>query len=1528
MVRGESRALAGPSALTETLARAGPPSGLRLGATVGRSAALRRSGGPGEETLVGEVEGGGGGGGAGGEGAEHPRIGRYAVLRKLGEGGMGAVYAAYDEELDRRVAIKLVREHLAGDTLGRARMQREAQALARVSHPNVVQVYDVGGHGDQVFIAMEHVRGVTLREWQAAIDAGSPAGRAALIDMYVQAGRGLAAAHAAGLVHRDFKPDNVLVGDDGRARVLDFGIAASRGAAPPVRARAEGPADALASTAVLDALSRELTGAGAVIGTPAYMAPEQFLAQPSDARTDQFSFCVALYAALYGEEPFGGDSFVARQVAVTSGEVAPPPPGARVPAWLRAVVVRGLALRPEDRHPSMEALLAALVADPEVARRRRLRGAGLIAAVAAVSAILVYAALVGWGAWQRRRAEADAGERLAAMEASAAEQAADGDVAEAERLFEAFVRHPAHRGTEALALAWLGRAAREAAAGRRAAAVDAYAASYAVATSREHQVAALGALVRFFDERLRWSGLIRAVATLEGRAADAFVAEDLAAARLRAATARRDLDAALQLVDAAAPSPGQASLRRLVAALAPARRTSLDSGVGFIAAAPGAGDEVAVAVAGGLHRRRADLDLSPLTEHRLGVVVAHQLAPPRAGLGAGPLYLGHDAVAGEAALLGVVGESLVELHRWTDHAPRAVLVQDLDGDGVGEVLVGTGPYTRHVVELVPPGAGEGPGGWSTRAAAPMLDARRSDVSSLIAGDLDGDGEVEVIAGLGAWRAYEIQALRRRAGAAHLETAARLKLGNVSVALRRRPGGPPQVAAWKCNESHNPTVFPPDRPQGAADGLHWVELVEGRLEVVASLPVPGGVHVSGVLPFTGDLDGDGRDEVIVEWRDEEGASTRRSTLIVTDSPGGGLTALPIAESWPLAVHDLDGDGDDEVILELSDGGGVWALGGGDGRLPALAEAAPAAPRPAPALDVDSARIWRHAEDLAAMGLEAQAAEAFAGLADGLVATRPGPAGQALLRAAALHDGLGDDARAAALYARAAALDGLAEEAGMAAVRAYRRRGDLAGARALIDEVLARGGLSATGAAALAAARARAASDDARVDLDFAAPLDPRWKIHRPLTLIRDAPSSALRVDATGDGVIAALPGRWSGGAVALEVVVDLRRAEWGEFLAIELGREGGGPAVGVGAGAFGGTGDQFYALRCQVGDLRLERFVPFDLARPLPPGRHRLRVVLDPEAGELSCAVEGPSGEEIHYVRQRLPVLPDLAAIDEVRLTSAGPAQSKGWIAADISRITLRGVALGAGGPAPPLSGARHSLVEGRLADALAALGPAEVEAAGLAPSTRALVGFWRIHALTGLSRWEEAVRELRVLLDEPALAEAIDGPLTHLLRVAPEAAAALLRAAGPAGRHRTRLVETWSLAAKMRPRDPLPLRVLYRGLLDLEEEEGAPEALAELYALRAMVHGDLGMAGRSRRDYAAALALLERAPAPVDAAEAAARHHSRLAWGLAGATQALRDGDREAARAALDLLLADPADEAFVRDALDADPALAAAAGG
>ncbi len=297
------------------------------------------------------------------------RLGRFRVLERLGEGGMGVVYAGHDDELDRRVAIKLLHVELGDDPEARARLRREAQALARLSHPNVVQIFEVGEHRGQRYVAMEYVPGQTLHTW---LHAGPPRPWRSVLEVLVAAGRGLAAAHEVGLVHRDFKPGNVILAADGRARVLDFGLARSQGDVP-------GQGVLSAASAATSPLTSPLTLTGGVLGTPAYMAPEQFHGLRCDARSDQFSFCVALFEALYGLRPFAGTSALELCGAVDREQRVPIPAGSLVPAWLHAVVLRGLARAPEDRWPSMAALLHELTRDRDGQRRRRRLTAGIAA---------------------------------------------------------------------------------------------------------------------------------------------------------------------------------------------------------------------------------------------------------------------------------------------------------------------------------------------------------------------------------------------------------------------------------------------------------------------------------------------------------------------------------------------------------------------------------------------------------------------------------------------------------------------------------------------------------------------------------------------------------------------------------------------------------------------------------------------------------------------------------------------------------------------------------------------------------------------------------------------------------------------------------------------------------------------------------------------------------------------------------------------------------------------------------------------
>ncbi len=360
------------------------------------------------------------------------QIGRFAVLRKLGEGGMGVVFAGYDDRLERKVAIKLIRS--SRHEQAGLRLEREAQALARLSHPNVVQVHEIGVYQGSIFVAMEFIAGRTLRAWKRDTSDWRE-----ILAVLIQAGRGLQAAHAAGLVHRDFKPDNVMIGDDARVRVLDFGLA--RGTTmdedrvcepPPSSTPAEisepefelpqvlehaapdppgSPADSPADSPLImpptidgpedldetlgsgwvrglrSALQDDLTVQGTVMGTPAYMSPEQHDGQICDALSDQFAFCVTAFECLFGNRPFVGATMTQLHEAVCGGHHRDIPPRSEVPRPIQEAILRGLSVDPKRRWPDMEALLEVFEEARAPARSRlwTALGAGLLGAVVSAS---------------------------------------------------------------------------------------------------------------------------------------------------------------------------------------------------------------------------------------------------------------------------------------------------------------------------------------------------------------------------------------------------------------------------------------------------------------------------------------------------------------------------------------------------------------------------------------------------------------------------------------------------------------------------------------------------------------------------------------------------------------------------------------------------------------------------------------------------------------------------------------------------------------------------------------------------------------------------------------------------------------------------------------------------------------------------------------------------------------------------------------------------------------------------------------
>ena len=309
------------------------------------------------------------------------KVGRYVLLEQAGTGAMGKVFAAYDPQLDRRVALKLLRSEVFARPDGAAaqeRLMREARAMARLSDPNVIAIHDVGMIGDQLFIAMEYIEGSNLKEWLTE----TPRPWREALAAVRRAGRGLAAAHRAGLVHRDFKPDNILVDEEGGVHVTDFGLAQTpTSTLKPLAVDAWPPPSPIEGNAWLQ---QSLTRTGELLGTPAYMAPEQHRAQVADARTDQFAFCVTLYESLYGERPFAGDTLFELQRAVATGSVRPPSPGRDVPGWLRRILLQGLATEPERRFESMDELLHAL---DRGTRRRRARAVVAVVTLAIMGVV-------------------------------------------------------------------------------------------------------------------------------------------------------------------------------------------------------------------------------------------------------------------------------------------------------------------------------------------------------------------------------------------------------------------------------------------------------------------------------------------------------------------------------------------------------------------------------------------------------------------------------------------------------------------------------------------------------------------------------------------------------------------------------------------------------------------------------------------------------------------------------------------------------------------------------------------------------------------------------------------------------------------------------------------------------------------------------------------------------------------------------------------------------------------------------------
>lgn len=1019
-------------------------------------------------------------------------VDHYVVLEHLGSGGMGAVYKVYDPELNRMVALKLLRGDRTSSVTHKARLVREAQALARLAHPNVVPVYAAGEIGDAVFIIMELVEGHTLEQWLAE----RPCSVAEIIPIFAAAGRGLYAAHCGGLVHRDVKPRNVLVGKDGRVRILDFGLArtvseSSLDSNAHDRADLAGPAgcgeppgspDSIAehSARTDNLVESSLTRTGLLVGTPRYMAPEQYLHAKVGAEADQFGLCVSLYYAVYGQYPFPGKSLAQLKRNVLSGRMNELPRRRGVPARLRRAILRGLSIDPAGRHASMSALVAELERKGIWTRLRPIAATMLVT-------LMVVAVLAGsWLLWQRHaasqareRREAVAAARLAALERplvaadGAEQQSADEDA------FLAFVHLDEHRGTRALANAWLGRAERARAQSDMDGEITAYATAYTAAAAPEQKTRALLGLARVFgeswdlaavkvvldtldaggdsagghvhDRDVRLGGQSQRDQILAIRGALALARHDFAGAIALARERTRANDAGQNPGPAAGSAPGATasqelgqdlgpdpgldpSLIALLGELSQATRTGYRGLTVHPVDVDGDGKTELMLRDDGSRTLRAlaaDAALSPVwtlpvpgVDGRVGNLWALPLDPGR------PPYLLADIKnadrPNEGVIYEITGDGLKERYRWDEPSILSAVAVDIDGDGAREIYVGSGPYSRTLYRL----DRDSTGVFRRQIADQTLHSVRSDVSFLVAAELDHDDDRqhELIAVLGPWNAYDVRVLRRGQGPGSLTLVDRRKLGTVGSAwvYAAAGTGEPRIAVAKHDAFANLRVFLPDAVYGEPAGVYIYRLHrtsgQSRLEELdrLSIPLPRGRRASqlGVSHlFDGDFDGDGHRDLVLSMHVD---GLDHYTVIYRQSESGSFTPLLLSGIRGLAAANMDPDRADELIVELpGDDQRLWLLGVGSDRLPVAMPAASAQrPLPIPPLvRGDLRRHWERAEELVAMGLVRQAAVLLEELTQ-LAAGAPGTH-HALYRVGVLWQVAGECARAAARYERAAA-----------------------------------------------------------------------------------------------------------------------------------------------------------------------------------------------------------------------------------------------------------------------------------------------------------------------------------------------------------------------------------------------------------------------------------------------------------------------------------------------------------------------------
>ncbi len=1201
--------------------------------------------------------------------AERPapgRIGRYVISREIGRGGVGVVYEATDPGLQRRVALKVL---LAG-SFARARdierFLREARAVAQLDHPNIVKILEFDREGGGAWFAMDFVPGPTLLE---RIRDNGPMEPEVAVGIAAQLARALHHAHEHGLVHRDVKPNNVILEEGTRPRLTDFGLALSTKGGESTR----------------------LTRTGQVLGTPMYMSPEQASGdlERLGPRTDVYGVGVMLYEALTGRVPFDGPTPLAIMGKVLDGDVTHP--RSIVPALPRPVelvCLKAMRRDVDDRYLSArelaEDLERCLRGEPILAAPPSLRDRGrwfirrnrALLAIAAAAVLAAMVVSVGGNVVLRTRAASQAKERqevasqvvkrvLARVDELESEHRRD----EAESAWQTFATHPDHRGTQALVNGWLVRADHHRDAGDSAARLAALGSAYAASERAVEQEKALLGLAMGLRSERQLERLPEVVDILRTRDPARARSPEVARLHRDALAARRDL------ANAAEEGPDDA-VKSVLRELAQATRTPHHAD--FAAMWPR--DDAVMLL------RRGDSDrltlvgggpkLEPLRQLRTPVYT-NALYP----LSGSPARLLASTPGGVTVLLEETRSGrLRRLRRWEEGSLYAEASGDLDGDGVPEHYLGQGKnlyrlYGRWVLQRDVP--------------HPQTNAAASSIYDLLTTDLDGDGAQELVVAAGEWGAYDVRVLRAEPGERELALTSRLKMGVVKdLAVLPHPDGSQRLLASKEDRYANLRVFPGDAPMGVAAGLWRLSLQEEGLTAQQELDVV----CDRIL--TGDLDGNG----VVD----AAASCGDDLLLLVQDEQGSLSDVWLRDLNLLAVADLDADRALELVVsEPHDDHAVWVLGAGTGAPPPLIAVAHTMREPPDGSDTAFRAAWLRAEDLVYIGQLDQAAAAMEQLAE-LQWGQP-VAWEALLRAADIHHMAGRPDEAAALYMQAA--DGLRDGVGVvevlrAAARAWR---DAHAAREEVG-VLSRlrdaGALDDDEARRLTELANLADPPVARLVFDQA--LDPRWRIERPLALRRDR-DAGLRVEAFGNGVLARMPVTWEGGYLELEVDLQVHRAEWDGGVQIALQRVGAsGPTFGLRIDGRGGGEVVWRRLTCRAGAQSTQRPLDADDGRLTA----HLHVFATHDGLSCSTSVDGEVGWKSFVQATRSPI-----PSGDWELVLQATGREDTLALATVHSIILRGAALiEEGEPGPlPTHEARRALADGdaRTADTLLATATAD-----------------------------------------------------------------------------------------------------------------------------------------------------------------------------------------------------------------------------